>query len=61
MIASVIFVIALLSNGGELQMKAVELDKCPDASSFTETMDKYKTEKLLKEWNAICIPQGQNT
>ena len=51
-------IIAIVTNAGELQMKAYPVDKCPDAAAFTETMDKMKTNKELLGWNAICIANG---
>jgi hypothetical protein len=61
MIKVFIMVVSVLTNDGQLEMKALQVTKCPDAAAFTQSMDKMKTDKLIKEWNAICIPPQANT
>lgn len=51
-----IMVVSILTNDGQIEMKALRVDKCPDAVAFSQTMDKMKTNHLIKEWNALCIP-----
>lgn len=50
-----ILIIAIVTNQGELEMRASYLDVCPKTAPFTETMDKMKSEGKLVEWNALCI------
>lgn len=61
MIKTFIFVIAIFTNEGVLEMRAVPVPKCPEAAAFTEAMDKMKERGELKDWNAICIPPQANT
>ena len=61
MIKIFILVIAIVTNDGELQMKATPVDKCPDAAGFSATMDKLVADKKFLGWNAICIPPQANT
>lgn len=61
MIKTFVFVIAIFTNDGTLEMRAVSAAKCPDAAAFTQAMDKMKERGELKDWNAICIPPQANT
>ena len=56
-----LFVIAIISNEGELQMKAIEVEACPAKEEFVASMEQMKNSGQLKEWNAICyeLPKGQ--
>lgn len=56
MFAVFIFVIAIVTNAGEIQMKALPMNECPDTEAFQKTMDKYIADKQFLGWNAICIP-----
>ena len=56
MIKTFIFVLSILTNDGQLQMKALPVDKCPDVAGFSQAMDKLVAEKQFVLWNAICIP-----
>lgn len=56
MIKTFIFVVAIFTNEGTLEMRAVALDKCPETAAFTAGMDNMKKRGDLKDWNAICIP-----
>lgn len=56
MIKVFVFVLSIVTNEGELQMKALPVDKCPDVAGFTASMDKMKADKKFLAWNAICIP-----
>lgn len=55
MIKTAILVIAIMTNEGELQMKAEQMDKCPETQAFTQVMDKFKADGKLIDWNAICV------
>ena len=50
-----IFIIAIITNQGELQMKAEYLQDCPDKQVVTETLDKLKSEGQFIDWNALCL------
>ena len=50
-----IFILAILTNEGELQLHSKELSKCPDKLVVTETLDKKKEAGEIIEWNAICL------
>lgn len=56
MIKVFIFVLSIVTNEGEFEMKALPVDKCPDAAAFTTSMDKMVADKKFLAWNAICIP-----
>ena len=49
-----LFILTILTNQGELQMKAVEVEACPEKEGFFSTMEKLKTDGQFIEWNAIC-------
>lgn len=64
MLKAFIFVLSIVTNDGELQMKAFNVEACPDKAGFSTAMDNLKSKGEMKEWNAICIPikpQGQDT
>ena len=50
-----IFILAILTNEGELQLHSKELSVCPDKVVVTETLDKKKEAGEFIEWNAICL------
>jgi len=50
-----IFILAILTNEGELQLHSKELPECPDKLVVTETLDKKKEAGEFIEWNAICL------
>jgi hypothetical protein len=50
-----IFILAILTNEGELQLHSKELSVCPDKLVVTETLDKKKEAGEIIEWNAICL------
>jgi len=50
-----VLIIAIVTNQGELEMKASYLEVCPETAPFSETMDKFKSEGKIIEWNAICL------
>jgi len=50
-----IFILAILTNEGELQLHSKELPECPEKAAITETLDKKKEAGEIIEWNAICL------
>ena len=50
-----IFILAIVTNEGELQLHSKELSVCPDKVVVTETLDKKKKEGEFIEWNALCL------
>ena len=50
-----IFILAIVTNQGELQLHSKELSVCPDKVVVTETLDKKKEAGEFIEWNAICL------
>ena len=50
-----IFILAIVTNEGELQLHSKELSVCPDKVVVTETLDKKKEAGEFIEWNAICL------
>lgn len=64
MIKAFIFIVAIITSDGELQMRGLEVEACPEKESFAASMDAMKEKGELIEWNAICyeLPkQGQDT
>lgn len=58
MIKTAILVIAIMTNEGNLEMRAQEMAECPDSQAFSQVMDKFKADGKLIDWNAICIHSG---
>ena len=50
-----IFILAIVTNQGELQLHSKELPVCPDKVVVTETLDKKKEAGEFIEWNTICL------
>ena len=50
-----IFILAIVTNEGELQLHSKELQVCPDKAALVETLDKKKKEGEFIEWNALCL------
>ena len=59
-----VFVIALVTNSGQMEMQGYYMDKCPDKEQFSATMNERLTKGEFKDWHALCVeqkPQGQDT
>ena len=64
MLKAFLFVVAIVSNDGELQMRAINVEACPEKGAFSASMDNLKAKGEMKEWNAMCIKlpvTGQDT
>ena len=48
----------IITNEGDLNMKAFDLEVCPDKAPFAQDMEKMKTDGQLINWQAICIDRG---
>lgn len=55
MLSKFIFVLSLITNEGELQMKAFDVDQCPEVQQFSQEMNNMKSQGKFIGWNAICI------
>lgn len=55
-----VLILAIITNQGELEMRADYLTVCPEKIALTETLDKMKTEGKIIEWNAICLHPQTN-
>jgi hypothetical protein len=58
MLSKFIFVMSIITNEGDLSMKAYDIDQCPDKPTFAAEMNKMKTDGQLINWQAICIDRG---
>lgn len=59
-----VFVIALVTNSGEMEMKGYYVNECPDNATFTASMEERRTQGEFKDWHALCVeqkPSGQDT
>ncbi len=59
-----IFVISLVANSGQMEMKAYYVEKCPDKVAFETEMNQRLDNGEFKDWHALCVPQkkeGQDT
>lgn len=64
MLKAFLFVVAIVTNDGELQMRSLNVEACPEQGAFSAAMDNLKAKGEMKEWNAMCIKlpaQGQDT
>lgn len=52
-----LFILAIITNEGTLEMKAVPMDACPEKEPFIQAMEKLKKEGQFIGWNAICHEQ----
>lgn len=50
-----VFVLALITNSGELDLSSVTVKACPDKTAFSSFMEAEKTKGEFKDWNATCI------
>lgn len=53
-----IFIVGLITNEGDLKMKAFDVDQCPDVKSFGTDMEKLRKAGEFINWEAFCIERG---
>lgn len=58
MLSKFIFIMSIITNEGDLQMKAYDVEKCPDVQSFGSEMEKLRKEGQFINWNALCLERG---
>lgn len=59
-----VFVIALVANNGQMEMKGYYVNECPNETAFTAQMEERRTQGEFKDWHALCVaqkPSGQDT
>lgn len=61
MLSKFIFVMSIITNEGDLQMKAFDVQVCPDKPTFAQDMNKMKQDGDFINWEAICIDRSQKT
>lgn len=64
MIKAFVFILAIVTNEGKLEMRGLEVEACPVKETFAASMDAMVNSGKVKDWNAICyeLPkQGQDT
>lgn len=61
MLSKFIFVMSIITNEGDLNMKAFDVDQCPDKTTFSAEMNKMKSEGQFINWQAICVDRGAKT
>jgi hypothetical protein len=61
MLSKFIFVMSIITNDGTIDMKAFDVDQCPEVESFRQEMQKMKSEGQFINWEAICIARDQQT
>jgi hypothetical protein len=59
MLTKFIFVMSVITNEGNLNMKVFDVDNCPDVQMFSEEMNKLKSNGDFIGWNAICIERNK--
>lgn len=52
---TVILILGIITNEGDLKLKAEYMDSCPDKQVVTETLEKLKSEGKFIDWNALCL------
>ena len=50
-----IFVLAIITNSGELSLHSEQVAACPDKQTFVTQMEAMKEKGEFKDWNATCI------
>lgn len=61
MLTKFIFVLSIITNQGDLEMKAFDVEQCPDKTLFTEEMNKMKQNGTFINWQALCLDRGAKT
>lgn len=61
MLTKFIFVLSLMTNEGDLQMKAFDVSECPDKTTFYNEMEKMRKEGHFISWEALCIDRNMKT
>jgi hypothetical protein len=61
MLTKFIFVLSIITNQGDLEMKAFDVEQCPDKTLFTAEMTKLKQEGQFINWQALCLDRGAKT
>jgi hypothetical protein len=59
MLTKFTFIMAVITNEGNLNMKAFDVPECPDVELFSQEMNKLKSNGDFIGWNAICIERNQ--
>jgi hypothetical protein len=52
---TILFVLAIITPTGELQMDTQEVKACPDKGAFFAAMEAMKEKGEIIDWNANCI------
>lgn len=55
MLSKFIMIVSIITNEGELQMRAFDVEVCPEVQSFGQEMNKMKQQGEFIGWNAICL------
>lgn len=61
MLTKFIFILAIITNNGDLDMKAFDVDQCPDKTTFRAEMEKLKQGGEFINWEAICVARNEKT
>lgn len=64
MVKAFLFILAIVTNEGKLQMRVVEVEACPVKETFSQGMSEMQKRGDFIAWNAACyrIPVvGQDT
>lgn len=54
MVKTFLFILAIVTNEGEIKMRAVQLEACPEQNAFSENMSELRKRGEFIAWNAIC-------
>ena len=61
MLSKYLFIMAIITNEGDLNMKSFDVDQCPDKPTFASEMNKMKQNGDFINWEALCIDRGAKT
>ena len=61
MLKSFIMIVSIMTNEGDLQMRAFDVEVCPEVDSFHKSMEDLRKKGEFIEWAAICLNRNEPT
>lgn len=61
MLKSFIMIVSILTNDGDLQMRAFDVEVCPEVTPFHQSMEDLRKKGEFIQWSAICLNRNVAT
>ena len=58
MLSKFIFIIAIITGQGDVDISTYDVEVCPDVKAFYQVMEELRKKGEFINWNASCIERG---